>query len=1003
LNQPDICVPKRPLYRLSRALGYLVIALLAHAAMAQEDTLPAALGHLSPDRVRQLQAVLAAPVPTQVLNRTLAQHFQDKEAAALQLGELPATLAVYRDWMAHLPDTVPLNNFANALMRAGEHDEALRVRKRLIDSVKPNIYQEMYRRNYAENLFDTGQIDEARQNLDVVRQKLDAYGKQGLYGRELVFLRRIDAGAQRLASAMNLRTGKLSQATELARATLTSARQGLQLAQALPERSRRPMDVGWAASNVIEALAQLAACLEEGGQPDEADEAMREQLRLAREMDLEPRQFGAIYRTAGRLRLSTRAFAQAERHLRQADQVFDSLGTPPLAQTRVNVAQGLVMALSGQGRWADALTELSRLDAQAGKDAALQARVRLPLFRAYAYLGSGTRTAEAARLMPSWRDDLSRRYPPHHIEVVQAEGLQGVALWRLGTPPERAQALALLKDAVSSYMLPDNAAQASAGIRPDIRALVFATYFDAMWHTPGERTLDTMAPADWLRAGSVQQALTDSALRASVNDPELAPLVRTEQDARIEVQALRKYLAGDADEQASPSPEASARMRARIAELERTRQDLQAQIQRRFPDHAQLVNPTPLSPAALSQQLEADEALVLILPTEEATYVWALKRSGQGQAVRVALTLPQLKALVQALRKTLDFNEMGGRVRPFDTQTAHQLYAQLLAPVEQITQGKQHLIIAAGGPLAQLPLAVLLTRPTPKLNADAPWLIRQAALSYVPSLSAWTAVKRLARATPAPEPFAGWGDPQFKPQTVVTASRPAEVRDLTHVRAAPLMDLDLASPAGMLRYGDIPPLPDTRDELASIARALQADPQRDLHLGGMATRSSVLQSSQSGELQRKRVIAFATHGLMAGELPHLSQPALALAATGDEAHPLDALLTLDDVLGLKLRADWVLLSACNTAAADGQAGDALSGLARGFFYAGAHSLLVTHWAVESESARRLTTATFAHYTQQVHARKAESLRQAMLDVQAMPRFAHPAFWAPYALVGDGER
>ncbi len=120
-------------------------------------------------------------------------------------------------------------------------------------------------------------------------------------------------------------------------------------------------------------------------------------------------------------------------------------------------------------------------------------------------------------------------------------------------------------------------------------------------------------------------------------------------------------------------------------------------------------------------------------------------------------------------------------------------------------------------------------------------------------------------------------------------------------------------------------------------------------------------------------------------------------------NPFAPLLTLEDVLTLKLNADWVVLSACNTASADGKAEEALSGLARGFFYAGSRSLLVTHWAVESESAKALTTGTFAHYTANPQAPKAESLRQAMLQVMAMPRFSHPAYWAPYALVGDGGR
>ena len=99
----------------------------------------------------------------------------------------------------------------------------------------------------------------------------------------------------------------------------------------------------------------------------------------------------------------------------------------------------------------------------------------------------------------------------------------------------------------------------------------------------------------------------------------------------------------------------------------------------------------------------------------------------------------------------------------------------------------------------------------------------------------------------------------------------------------------------------------------------------------------------------------------------------------------------------------MVLSACNTAGADGRAEEALSGLARGFFFAGSRSLLVTHWSVESESAMLLTTHTFAAYKKDPQMRRAEALKQAMVETMKLPQYAHPAYWAPYALVGEGGR
>jgi CHAT domain-containing protein len=162
-------------------------------------------------------------------------------------------------------------------------------------------------------------------------------------------------------------------------------------------------------------------------------------------------------------------------------------------------------------------------------------------------------------------------------------------------------------------------------------------------------------------------------------------------------------------------------------------------------------------------------------------------------------------------------------------------------------------------------------------------------------------------------------------------------------------------------------------------------------------------------LANRRVVAFATHGIAPGEITGLDQPALVLsnpALTGDTDN--DGFLTMEEVLGLKLDADWVVLSACNTASADGRGSEAVSGLGRAFFFAGARSLLVSNWAVETTSARLLTTELFRRQAENPALTRAEALRQSMLDLMTKSgpgglSYAHPAFWAPFSLVGDGGR
>jgi CHAT domain-containing protein len=199
---------------------------------------------------------------------------------------------------------------------------------------------------------------------------------------------------------------------------------------------------------------------------------------------------------------------------------------------------------------------------------------------------------------------------------------------------------------------------------------------------------------------------------------------------------------------------------------------------------------------------------------------------------------------------------------------------------------------------------------------------------------------------------------------------------------------------------NLDPLPDTETELKRIAEALKA-PADDLHLAERATERG-FRKTDAGAY---RILAFATHGLMAGDFTELGEPALVMTPPKKAEPDDDGLLTASEIAGLKLDADWVVLSACNTAAADGTPGaEGLSGLAKSFFYAGTRALLVSHWPVSSEAAARLTTTAFAAIESEPKLGRAEAMRramQSMVEAKDAPYLAHPLFWAPFSLVGEG--
>jgi CHAT domain-containing protein len=199
------------------------------------------------------------------------------------------------------------------------------------------------------------------------------------------------------------------------------------------------------------------------------------------------------------------------------------------------------------------------------------------------------------------------------------------------------------------------------------------------------------------------------------------------------------------------------------------------------------------------------------------------------------------------------------------------------------------------------------------------------------------------------------------------------------------------------------PLPETADELCEVAHDLGVDPTTHVYLSGAATETKVNQLSEEGSLAKYKIVHFATHGAVAGEVTRASEPGLLLTPPEQANETDDGYLSASEIAGLKLDADWVILSACNTAAGEATGAEALSGLARVFFYAGARSLLVSHWEVASDATVKLITKAIAELKADPKIGRAEALRRSMLSMinSGKDYEAHPAFWAPFVLVGEG--
>jgi len=522
--------------------------------------------------------------------------------------------------------------------------------------------------------------------------------------------------------------------------------------------------------------------------------------------------------------------------------------------------------------------------------------------------------------------------------------------------------------------------------------------------------------ADVARGSGVQRALTESAARASIKDPQLATLARQEQDLQRRINTLSSLLTGLLSTPANQQlPGVQAKLKTDIDTFKSQRDTIKKEIEKKFPEYAELVDPKPATVERTQKLLKPDEVLVSWYFADTVGYVWAISKDAPVQFVQLPIGRAQIAKEVAQLRKALDPGVSSvEEIPPFDVVLANQLYQQILAPVESALKGKKVMIVVPHAELGQLPLSVLVTKATTQpLKAGTPFasyktvpfLTKDIAIAQIPSVTALTALRSLPEGDPNRKNFVGFGDPYFSATQEKQADKAKGTQLAT--RGIPLALRSAPKTAGVssAELALLPRLPDTSLEIEDIAKVVGAGPD-DIFLHKQASVKQVM----SMDLSNRKVVMFSTHGLVPGELNGLTQPALALSSpdvTGDKD---DGLLTMDKVIGLKLNADWVVLSACNTAAGEGAASEAVSGLGRAFFFAGTKALLVSNWPVDSVASRQLMTDLFKRQQDNKALAKPEALRQAMLaqidqggvkDGSTMKySYAHPLFWAPFMVVGD---
>ncbi len=957
------------------------------------------LKKISPNEAQELRQLLSQTLPDGLNKQSIDQWFQTRDAAAFRLGEPSERERILRDWVKAAPSVDSKWTLGSYLMdNSSTPQEGFTLMEDVLKEQKHPVHMVRVRARLAMGYLELHQLKKAQNLLDEAQAIIDKDFNRYRSNNIGYWSVRAEMEYWRTKARLLTRQGRFDFAVENAQ---KARAKGAELRQLESWTSERQKQYGrsWHTTAAIEvAVPQIAA-----GRLYEAEESLREALALLKSYEFTESQMASFYRWVSDLYFAQGRYSDSLRIALKVRRLQSETGLAENTAQALWTRQRITKNLVAEKRWDESLKEFMDVDRVVGENENLKPIARMVDLRGLTQLNT-QQPAEAAKTFKATLDWTAKNFGEKHYFTSFKRGLYGMAIAK--DPSQNVKALQELQIAIDGLSSPDALSNQfeESPFRLSLRQDIYKTYIKLL--AQHQASLPNAAELAFAASGhllnsSVQQAISEAAARAAIKKPGLGEIARQDQDAKAELITLYGYISAQAGEsqQQRMTPDVIKAMRMRVSELEHQRRQYKAQIQKEFPEYFQLLQPKSAIPKDISAHLNPKEIFVSIVPMDDETYVFAISATGKPIMHRSLLTQGEIKKIVQNIRSSLDVAEFGAKAPRFKFDASYRLYQNLLGPIYDVLQGNEHLIIATTGPLGQLPFGVLVKESWNGNDySKAPWLIRDFGISHVSSASAWLALKTLSKTPSGKQPLMAWGDPTFA-VTAASASTKNSVRSVLNKHAV-YGELDKAV-VDQVRYATLPPLPETRDEVISLAKALKADLKTDVLLGEKATRESVLIASESQKLLDKQVIVFATHGLLPGDLPKLEQPALAMAAMSESGS--SPLLTLEDVMGLRLNADWVILSACNTAGADGKVEEAMSGLARGFFYAGSRSLLVTHWSVESESAMQLTTKTLELYKKHPNMSRAEALKQSMLSLMQSPHFSHPTFWAPYALVGEGAR
>jgi CHAT domain-containing protein len=514
------------------------------------------------------------------------------------------------------------------------------------------------------------------------------------------------------------------------------------------------------------------------------------------------------------------------------------------------------------------------------------------------------------------------------------------------------------------------------------------------------------------------------AFAEEAKDETFKKMIEREQQLIIEITNLRTLLTKEFSKpEKAQNQGVITSIKREVAKAEQSFNELEKEIEVKYPRYADLKRPKSLTVEELQEILKPGETILSYAVGRDKLVAFVIDR-GRFKMVELPVSPGDLAQLVKQLRKGLDDIYDLKDLEQYKPEVAYELYQKIFQPLSPELKDVKKLSISADGVLYTLPFEALVDGYDQKTFREAKkmrrtgggadlaeystvhYLIDTYTITYLPSASVLRSLRKYEKPGYGKwdKSLVAFADPIFSLDEVTTTKEEKSVKSKgiqqTGMNKETELAMQILTPS---TGGDkLKRLKESSEEAKAIAGEVKGR-EEDIYLRDKATEENV----KKIKLNNTRYILFSTHGLLGGDFSGVAEPALVLTLTGNPPGR-DGFLTMSKVLGLDLNSELVILSACNTSGKGAKAGsgEGFVGLTRSFMYAGTKSILVTHWSVESQAAKDLMVGTFKGMQKEA---TPEALRSAKLTMKGSTRqtgkeklsLAHPFFWAPFVLVGEG--